>query len=227
MRSVVRFFRRKLLAGILVLVPIGVTYFVLKLIFNGVDNILAPYIENYLGRDIPGLGLVATVILVLLAGLLGTNVFGKHMLSYIDRGLSKIPIVAGIYVSAKQVVEAIGTANTKSFKRVVLVEYPRKGLLTLGFVTKDAYTVVGKDGTKKEVMNIFVPSTPNPTTGFLIIVQKSQVIGIDLTVEEGIKFVVSGGILAPSRTWVIDETGMLAETTNPEGTPGGPATTTG
>jgi len=221
MGAFLRFLRSKLIAGILVLIPIGVTYFVLKWLFNSVDNILAPYIENYLGRDIPGLGLAATIILVVLAGLLATNVFGKHMLSYIDRGLAKIPIVAGIYVSTKQFVEAIGTANTKSFKRVVLVEYPRKGLLTFGFVTKDVYTVVGKDGTKKDVVNIFVPSTPNPTTGFLIIVQKSQVIGVDLTVEEGVKLVVSGGILAPIRTLVVDETRSLSETTPAQELPRG------
>jgi len=219
MRSILRFLRGKLIAGILVLVPIGVTYLVLKWIFNSVDNILAPYIENYLGRDIPGLGLVATVILVLLAGLLGTNVFGKHMLNYIDRGLSRVPIVAGIYTSAKQIIEAIGTANTKSFKRVVVVEYPRHGLLTLGFVTKDTYTIVGKDGVKKQVLNVFMPHTPNPTTGFLTIMQESQVIGIDMTVEEGIKFIVSGGILAPSRAWVMEDTRMLTDPAKPQGTP--------
>jgi uncharacterized membrane protein len=209
MRSIVTFLRRKLLTGILVLVPIGITYFVLKFIFNTVDNILAPYIQHYLGRDIPGLGLLATIILILLAGLLGTNVLGKFLLSYFDRALAKVPVVATIYLSAKQVVEAIGTTNTKSFKRVVLVEYPRKGLLTLAFVTRDSYTVAGKDGANKRVINIFVPSTPNPTTGFLIILPESQVIGVDLSVEEGIKLVMSGGIISPTRTYMLDDTDVL------------------
>jgi len=221
MRAFLRFIRSKLIAGILFLIPLGFTYLVLKWLFNSVDNILAPYIESLIGRDIPGLGLAATIILVLLAGLLATNVFGKHMLSYIDRGLAKIPVVSGVYVSTKQFVEAIGSTSTKSFKRVVLVEYPRKGLLTFGFVTKDVYTVVGKDGTTKEVVNIFVPSTPNPTTGFLIVVQKSQVIGVDLSVEEGVKLVVSGGILAPTRTCVLDDTRPLAESAGREESPRG------
>jgi uncharacterized membrane protein len=209
-RAIATFLRRKLLAGILVLVPIGVTYFVLKWIFGALDSILAPYVENLIGRDIPGLGLAATIILVLLAGLAGTNILGKHLLSYFDKGLARVPVVAGIYTSTKQFVEAIGTANTKSFKRVVLIEYPRRGLLTFAFVTKDAYAVVGKDGTRKEVVNVFVPSTPNPTTGFLLIVPASHVVGVDLSVEEGVKLVVSGGIIAPFRTCVLDHTRPLA-----------------
>ncbi len=221
MRTIVTFLRSKLLAGILVLVPIGVTYFVLKWIFNALDSILAPYIENLIGRDIPGLGLAATIVLVLLAGFVGSNIFGKHLLTYIDKGLARVPIVAGIYMSTKQFVEAIGTANTKSFKRVVLIEYPRKGLLTFGFVTKDVYAVAGRDGTTKEVVNVFVPSTPNPTTGFLIVVPKSQIVGVDLTVEEGVKLVVSGGIIAPYRTCVLDDTRPLAEKTSPEEPPRG------
>ncbi|MBN1505076.1 MAG: DUF502 domain-containing protein [Candidatus Eisenbacteria bacterium] len=221
MRAVLRFLRSKLIAGVLFLIPLGVTYFVLKLIFNSVDNILAPYVENLIGRDIPGLGLAATLILVLLAGLVATNIFGRHMLSYIDRGLSKIPIVSGIYVSTKQFVEAIGATNTKSFKRVVLIEYPRRGLITFAFVTKDAYTVVGKDGTKCEVVNVFVPSTPNPTTGFLIILPKSQVIGVDLTVEEGVKMIVSGGIIVPYRMCQLEHTRAFADATELGSSPGG------
>ncbi len=217
MRSIGRFLRSRLLAGILVLVPIGVTYFVLKWVFNTLDNILAPYIQELIGRDIPGVGLAATIVLVLLAGLFGTNVLGKHLLVYFDKGLSRVPVVAGIYTSTKQFMEAIGTANTKSFKRVVMVEYPRKGLLTFGFVTKDVYTMMGKDGSKTEVMNVFVPSTPNPTTGFLIVVQKSQVIGLDLSVEDGVKLVVSGGIISPARSYVADNVPPLAEPTKPEG----------
>jgi uncharacterized membrane protein len=224
MRAFGRYLRSRLIAGILVLVPLGVTYFVLKWIFNALDSILAPYIEHLIGRDIPGLGLAATIILILLAGLLGTNVLGKHLFAYLDRGLARVPVVSGIYTSTKQFMEAIGTTSTKSFKRVVMVEYPRKGLLTFGFVTKDVYTVAGKDGSRTEVMNVFVPSTPNPTTGFLIVVQKSQVIGVDLSVEDGIKLVVSGGIISPARQYISDGVKPLIEPTTQEGLPGGPAT---
>ncbi len=197
MSSIAKFLRRKLLAGILVVVPLGVTYFVLKLLFNSVDNILAPYIERLLGRDIPGLGLAATIILIFLAGLFGTNVLGRFFLEYIERGLSKIPVVASIYVSAKQIMEAVGTANTKSFKRVVLLEYPRKGLITLGFVTRDPYPVTDREGKTRSVVNIFVPTTPNPTSGFFIISDEADLIKTGMTVEEGIKLVVSGGMIVP------------------------------
>ena len=184
------------------------------------DHILAPYLESLIGRSIPGLGLAATIVLVLLAGLFGTNVLGKHLLAYFDRGLSRVPVVAGIYTSTKQFMEAIGTTNTKSFKRVVLVEFPRKGLLTLGFVTRDVYVITGKDGTRHEVLNVFVPHSPNPVTGFILVVQKSQVIGVDLSVEEGVKIIVSAGIITPARTYSMDDTGAMMDAARQEWLPG-------
>jgi uncharacterized membrane protein len=214
MRAIARFLRRKLVAGVLVLVPLGVTYFVLKFIFNTVDNILAPYIQKYLGRDIPGVGIAASIILIFLAGLLGTNVLGRWVLSYLDKALSKVPVVSSVYLSAKQVIEALGSGNTKSFKRVVLLEYPRKGLITLGFVTRDPYLTVGLDGKTSEVVNIFVPTTPNPTSGFFIIANVCDLINTNMTVEEGIKLVVSGGILVPPHPLIAGARG--AATSPPE-----------
>ena len=209
MKSVARFLRRCFLAGILVIVPLGVTYLILKLVFNGVDNILAPYIEKFVGLGIPGVGVAATIIIIFLAGLIATNIFGKTLLNYFHKGVSKIPVVGGVYVSARQVVEALGTADTRSFKRVVFVQYPRKGLLTMGFVTREHYTVVDKRGRKTEVMNIFLPTTPNPTSGFLIVCRPSDAIMAGITVEQGIKLVVSGGILAPPEPLMVEDTDAL------------------
>ncbi|MCX5801453.1 MAG: DUF502 domain-containing protein [Candidatus Eisenbacteria bacterium] len=209
MNSLARFLRHSFLAGILVIVPLGVTYLILKLVFNAVDNILAPYIERLIGLDIPGLGVAATIVLVFLAGLVATNVLGKTLLNYFHRGVSKIPVVGSVYVSAKQVIEALGTADTQSFKRVVFIEYPRNGLLMMGFVTREHYAVIDKQGNKTEVINVFLPTTPNPTTGFLVVCRSSDAIRAGITVEQGIKLVVSGGIVAPPEPLMVESTEAL------------------
>jgi len=217
MRSLGRFLRHSFLTGILVIVPLGVTYLILKLVFNAVDNILAPYIEKFIGLDIPGLGVAATIILIFLAGLVATNVFGKTLLGYFHRGVARIPVVGSIYVSAKQVVEALGTADTHSFKRVVFIQYPRKGLYTMGFVTREHYSLIDKQGRKGDVINVFLPTTPNPTSGFFIVCKPSDAIRAGITVEQGIKLVVSGGILAPPEPLVVDDTEALLGPDEPGG----------
>ncbi|KPJ61246.1 MAG: hypothetical protein AMJ46_02810 [Latescibacteria bacterium DG_63] len=204
MASIARFLRRRFLAGILVLVPLGITYLILRLLFNAIDNILAPYIETYFNIRIPGLGVVATIVIVFLVGLFATNVLGRRLLNYFDRGLSRIPLVGNLYVASRQVIEAVGGAGTESFKRVVFVEYPRRGLFTLGFVTRDNYLVNDTQGNKHEVVNIFVPTSPNPTSGVFIVAKASDVIRADLTVEQGIKLIVSGGIIVPPHPLVLE-----------------------
>jgi uncharacterized membrane protein len=217
MNSFARFIRHSFLAGILVIVPLGVTYLIIKLLFNGVDNILAPYIEKLVGLHIPGLGVAATIVLIFLAGLVARNVFGKTLLNYFHRAVSRIPVVGSVYVSARQVIEALGATDTRSFRRVVFVQYPRKGLLTMGFVTREHYAVIDKQGKTTEVINVFLPTTPNPTSGFLIVCKPSDAIKAGITVEQGIKLVVSGGILAPPGSLAVDDTdALLRESETPE-----------
>ncbi|UCF77839.1 MAG: DUF502 domain-containing protein [Candidatus Eiseniibacteriota bacterium] len=204
MASVARFLRRRFLAGILVLVPLGITFLILRLVFNAADSILAPHIETYLRIHIPGLGLVATIIIIFLVGLFATNVLGRRLFHYFSVGLSRIPVVGSLYVASRQVIEALGGTGTESFKRVVFVEYPRRGLFTLGFVTKDNYHVKDAQGIEHEVVNIFVPTSPNPTSGVFIIARVSDVIRADLTVEQGIKLIVSGGIIVPPQPLVLE-----------------------
>ena len=209
MNSFSRFIRHSFLAGIFVIVPLGVTYLIIKLLFNAVDNILAPYIEKLVGLHIPGLGVAATIVLIFLAGLVARNVFGKTLLNYFHRVVSRIPIVGSVYVSARQVIEALGATDTRSFKRVVFVQYPRKGLLTMGFVTREHYAVIDKQGKTTEVINVFLPTTPNPTSGFLIVCRPSDAIKAGITVEQGLKLVVSGGILAPPGSLAVEDTDAL------------------
>jgi uncharacterized membrane protein len=206
MVSIARFLRRRFLAGILVLVPLGITFVILRLLFNATDSILAPHIENYLNVHIPGLGVVATIVIIFLVGLFATNILGRRLLAYFDRGLSRIPLVGKLYVASRQVIEAVGGTGTESFKRVVFVEYPRRGLFTLGFVTKDDYPVTDTQGNEHDVVNIFVPTSPNPTSGVFIVAGASDVIRADLTVEQGIKLIVSGGIIVPPQPLTLEAT---------------------
>jgi uncharacterized membrane protein len=217
MNSVARFIRHSFLTGILVIVPLGVTYLIIKLLFNAVDSILAPYIEKFIGLHIPGLGVAATIVLIFLAGLVATNVFGKTLLNYFHKGVARIPVVGSVYVSARQVIEALGTADTRSFKRVVFVQYPRKGLLTMGFVTRESYTIVDKQGRTSEAINVFLPHAPNPISGFFIVCKSSDAIGVGITVEQGIKLVVSAGILAPSGSLLVESTEALEKEQMGEG----------
>jgi uncharacterized membrane protein len=189
-----RTLRSKFIAGILIVIPLGITYLMLRLLFNTVDNILAPLLTRLIGFRIPGLGLIATLIIIFALGFLAANVLGKRFISYLDGLLGKVPLVRSIYVSTKQFIEALSVPVSENFKRVVIVEYPRKGVFAVGFVTKERVKIHVGSG---DLTAVFVPAPPNPATGMVIMLEKSEIIDTDLSVEEAIKIVVSGGVLLP------------------------------
>jgi uncharacterized membrane protein len=189
--------RRYFLSGILVIVPLIITVWVLRFLFIRVDGLLSPFLTKLLGYNIPGLGVVATIILIFLAGFLTANVIGLRLFRIWEIFLIKTPLVRTIYGSSKQLVEAMTTTEKESFKQVVLVEFPRKGMFCLGFLTR-GIEVERKD-TKDELMAVFIPSTPTPFTGWTMLFPKGEVFPLDMTIEEGIKFFVSGGIASPER----------------------------
>jgi uncharacterized membrane protein len=189
--------RRYFLSGILVIVPLIITVWVLRFLFIRVDGLLSPFLTKLLGYNIPGLGVVATIILIFLAGFFTANVIGLRLFRIWEIFLIKTPLVRTIYGSSKQLVEAMTTTEKDSFKQVVLVEFPRKGMFCLGFLTR-GIEVERKD-TKDELMAVFIPSTPTPFTGWTMLFPKGEVFPLDMTIEEGIKFFVSGGIASPER----------------------------
>jgi uncharacterized membrane protein len=189
--------RRYFLGGILAIVPLIITIFVLRFLFLRIDGILSPFITELLGYKVPGLGLVGTIILIFLAGFLTANVIGSRLFKIWEIFLVKTPLVRTIYGSSKQLVQAISTTDKQSFKQVVMVEFPRKGLYYLAFVTNEIKVVL-KDETREFVI-VFIPSTPTPFTGWTMFFPKEELTPLDLTVEEGIKFFVSGGIVSPER----------------------------
>ena len=150
------------------------------------------------GYRVPFLGVIMTLIIVFFVGALTTNIFGKKLLQFWEGIVEKIPFVSRIYKGTKQIVSSFTTVDTESFTKVVLVEFPRKGVHALAFVTGKTRGELQRL-TSDNHINIFIPTTPNPTSGFIIFTDPSEVIELDMTIEEGIKYVVSGGIVTPQQ----------------------------
>ena len=194
--------RSNLIAGLLFLIPLVGTYFFIRFLIRWVDKSLlllpAPYRpDNFLPFNIPGLGLILVFIILLVTGFIVRNFMGRKLVSMGERIMSHIPFVSKFYRSLKQLVETIFKTSTgRDFKRVVLVEYPRKETYALAFVTGVAMGEIQRK-TDKHCINLFVPTTPNPTSGFYLLVPEDDVIPLDMGVEDAFKLLISGGILNP------------------------------
>jgi uncharacterized membrane protein len=184
--------RRHLTAGLLVLVPLVITAAVIRFVFNVIDGASQPLTERLVGRAIPGLGLVLTIAVIWLTGVLSSNLIGKKFLELFGRLLENLPLVKTVYTASKQLVEAVSPGGRRAFQRVVLVEFPQKGTFALGFVTGN-----GIGSLDASTLSIYVPTALNPTSGFLIFAKESDILDPRLTVEEAIKLVVSGGVVRP------------------------------
>lgn len=194
--------RKYLVAGLLVWVPLGVTVLVVKVLIDLMDRVLlvlpdALHPEALVGFRIPGLGLLLSLIVLLGTGVVVANFFGRRLVAFWEALLARIPLVRTVYGAAKQVAETLFADKGASFRKVLLIQYPRKGIWALAFYTG---TTVGEvqQKTEKEVVNVFLPTTPNPTSGFLIMVPREDVIELDMPVEEGIKLIMTLGVFTPS-----------------------------
>jgi len=195
--------RTYLVAGLLVWVPLGITVFLVKFMVDFMDQTLLLLPEKsrpeaLLGFNIPGLGIVLVIVVLLGTGLFAANFFGRKLVNVWENLLKRIPLVRTVYSAAKSFAEVVLTDNTESFKQVMLIEYPRKGLYSLCFQTSTDLGEV-QERTGEPVVCVFVPTTPNPTSGVMIIVPKSDVVVLDMEVEEAVKMVVSLGVVVP--TW--------------------------
>jgi uncharacterized membrane protein len=192
--------RRYLMAGLLVWVPLGVTLLIVAFLVDLMDQTLrllpeSLQPENILGFRIPGLGAVLTAVIVFVTGMIVTNLFGMQLFNIGERILQRIPLVRSIYASVKQVTESMFSSG-KSFRKVVLVEYPRKGMWSLAFQTGTGAEEV-RDKTGRDVTNVFIPTTPNPTSGFFLMVPREDVIELDMSVDDGLKMLLSVGVVVP------------------------------
>lgn len=199
--------RRYLVAGLLVWIPIGVTIFVVNILIGLMDNTLVFLPERYnpetlLGFAIPGLGIIMTLLLLLVTGLFAANLVGRTMVGYWESLLERIPVVRSVYSGAKNFAEIVLSDSSQSFKQVLLIEYPRKGLYTLAFQSgSDLGEVQARTG--EDVVCTFVPTTPNPTSGFIVMVPRDEIIVLDMEVDSAIKMIVSLGVVVP--TWGPDQ----------------------
>ena len=187
-----RKFRDILIAGLVVTVPIGLTIWIFAWLFTQIDQLLRPLVKLVFGREIVGVGFGVILIIVLIIGAIATNNLGKRIIRWGESLLGKIPITRTIYDGIRQIIQSFSDPGKTGFMQVVMVQYPRKGVYTIGFVTNEHIDEAGK-----KLVNVFVPNSPNPMTGFLHIFDDVDVIRTSITIEEGLKMVVSAGRMSP------------------------------
>jgi uncharacterized membrane protein len=190
-------------AGMLVTAPIAITVYVALLLISLVDERVFALIppeynpETYLPFSVPGIGVVLMLVILTLIGAIAAGYLGKLLLRLSDRLLNRMPVIRSIYGVAKQIVETVVSNKSVAFREVVLIEYPRKGIWTIGFLTGRAIDQIGETLSHPGLVNVFVPTTPNPTSGFLLFVPEGEVQRLPMSVEDGIKLVISAGIVVP------------------------------
>lgn len=210
-----RILRNRFISGLLVIVPLILTFVLLRALVESIDGFLRPLVIKILGHayDFPLIGVIVTFAIIILTGIFTANVVGARFIKLWERFLLKIPIVSFIYGSAKQLIQALTMPQKKAFKSVVMVEYPRRGVYALGFlvnrVTLEKPPEIehfsedmdkssrGRTSDGRNMVSVFVPSTPTPVSGIVILFPEEEVTHLNMTIEEGIKFFVSGGIISP------------------------------
>jgi len=194
-------FRKYIITGLLIWIPLGITILVIKLLVDLMDRtiVLLPPSwrpEAVFGFDLPGLGIVISAMIIFITGFILTNIAGRRIIRFWESFLDRIPLVRSVYSSVKQVTQTILSSDNNTFNEVLLIEYPRKGIWTLCFKTSDSPKAFNK-ATDDELITVFVPTTPNPTSGFILFIPKSDVKKMDLDVEDALKLVMSLGVVTP------------------------------
>ncbi len=194
--------RNYMLAGVLVTAPFAITIYLAWLFIDFVDTRVKPLIptqynpDTYLPFAVPGLGLVIVLVFLVVAGWLTAGLLGRFTVRTGERIMARMPVIRSIYGTAKQLVETVLSQQSTAFRQVVLFEYPRPGIWAIGFITGDPGRII-QDHVEDEVVNILLPTTPNPTSGFLLFVPRKNVQVLDMSIEEGMKMVISVGIVSP------------------------------
>lgn len=192
--------RKYFITGSLIVLPILITVFLFVWLFRFFDGILGRFINSYLmshfGYGIPGLGIIFAIILILSVGFFTIHFVDKRVLLFLENWFIKFPLIKQVYPAAKQIINFF-FGDRISFRKTVLIEYPSKGFYTLGFITNDGFKGFNEK-TGKELVNVFIPTTPGPLTGFLVLVPKEDIIVVDISIEDALKFIISGGVVNPT-----------------------------
>lgn len=180
--------------------PLFITFYLIALIFKLADGLLGGFINNYLrnnfGFFIPGIGIVLGIIIFFIAGFIASHFLGKRIVPALERWFLKLPGVRQIYPPAKQIVTFLFSKENAAFKQVVLAQYPSKGIWSVGFITNEGFKEANEK-TKEDLLHVFIPFTPSPWSGFLVLIDKKDIRFLDMSVEDGMKLIISGGILKP------------------------------
>ncbi|MCK5534221.1 DUF502 domain-containing protein [bacterium] len=195
--------KRQFFTGIALLLPLGLTLYVGWILFNLVGKVFLPFVEknSFLSSyDLPplcskGISFAITLVIIWIIGVIGANIVGRKFLQLLEVLIVKVPLLDSIYQAIRQIIHAMIFSKT-AFRQVVMIEYPRKGIYTLAFVTN---SYQGKEEGKGKILTLFIPTTPNPTSGWFLIIPEEEVMKIDLPVEEGMKVIISGGVITPDR----------------------------
>ena len=193
MNSITQNFRSKLFAGLATLLPLYFTFIVVKFLFISLEETSGPLLKK-LGFNIPGLGIILTIILIYILGLLVTNFLGKKIFKLGEKVVKKVPVVNIIYSTLKQITDTFTKGSKDTFKGAIYIQYPRRGLWTMAFISGES---ISKEGVA--YYHVFVPTTPNPTSGFFLLVPQSDSVKTGMSVEDGLKTIISGGLLAPQQ----------------------------
>jgi uncharacterized membrane protein len=200
--------KRYFLTGLLVVTPIWGTVLILKTLFVAVDGILGDLVAKLLpGRYVPGLGIVALILLVLATGLFAANFMGRQVVKWWEGLLNRVPLVRGIYSTLKSMMDILSFSERGSYNRVVLIQFPKNGHYCFAFVTGVTKGEM-QDLAQEPLIHVYVPTSPNPTSGYFLLVPEREVTSVDISVEEAMKLIVSGGLYSPA--------GSLASTVNPD-----------
>lgn len=201
--SIGRKIRAYFFTGLLVLIPLVLTIYIIWNLFLAIDSILRGFVYSFILEkfglrvgQVPGLGFLALILVIIFTGILARNYFGRKIVNFGDSVVQRIPLINRVYNAIKQISFAFFSEKREVFKKTVLFEYPRKGIYCIGFFTQDTRGTV-QEVLEEDVVSIFLPTTPNPTSGFLLFVPKSDVIELDLTIEEALKLIISGGAIVP------------------------------
>ena len=200
MHSLIKNVKTKFFAGLAALIPMVLTFYVLRFIYILMNQISAPIIKKYFNLEIPLLGISGMIIFIYLLGVIVTNLIGSKILELGELILRKVPLVSTIYVTFKQITNTLTYNNSQSFQGTVYIEYPKKNLWTIAFISGSS-----KNNNNNEYYHLFVPTTPNPNSGFFIVIRKNKTIPTGLSVEDSLKTIISGGLLAPDINPIIDE----------------------
>jgi len=191
--------RSYLFAGLVVWIPIIVTFTVIRALVDLLDKSIALLPKGYqpeqlIGVHLPGFGVIFSLVLLFVTGIIATNFLGQRLFRWSEAILDRIPLVRSIYSATKQVMETVFSSNSQAFRKVLLVEYPRKGMWTIAFQTGSASKEVCQE-TGKELVTIFVPTTPNPTSGFLMMIPKSDTKALSMSIDDALKLIISLGVM--------------------------------